>query len=70
MTIKMPRYQFDDSRNLIREEQDPAEARRYAIAYWRNILTATDRNGSTAFSQSVRTQAEQRLQTLLAEVGQ
>ena len=69
MTIKIPRLQFDDNGNPIREEQDPAEARRYAIAYWRNILTTTLPNGSPAYGQSTRARAKHHLQTLLQEAG-
>ena len=67
MTIKIPRYQFDDNGNFIREEEDPAEARRYAMNYWRNILTDTARDGSPAYSQSMREKAERRLQELQQE---
>ncbi len=69
MTIKIPRRRFDDAGKPIVEmpERDPAEVRRQAVAYWRNILTATLPNGSPAYVQSARVQAEQRLQELQQE---
>lgn len=67
MTIKIPRYQFDDNGNFIREEEDPAEARRYAINHCRNILTDTAGDGSPAYSQSMRERADRRLQELQQE---
>ncbi|MDA9868104.1 hypothetical protein N9C85_01580 [Synechococcus sp. AH-224-I15] len=64
MTLKIPRRQFDDNGNPIGEAPDPAEASRYAINYWRNILTAALPNGSPAYAQSMRAKAEAELKLL------
>ena len=56
MTLKLPRRRFDSNGNVIVEwpEQDSAEARRYAIAYWQGILGATYPGGRPSCTGEAR----------------
>ena len=64
-----PRRRFDADGNAIVEwpEQDPAAARRYAIAYNRGILEATYPDGSPSYTPEWRALAQRSLQELLQQ---